>query len=346
VFTLDVEAALQSAKSAIPNISYTVAGRRINVEVDAEWASHLVRSFFSGFHLEPVATCDDFQPDLSLIISQDAPPPTREPALREFEVPGGVCRANDRNYVLDVVGGRVEVAAREESRVSVWLGLAPTTRRSNTLITLMAYAMPAALRRCGLYDLHACGSIEPDSRSTFIFPGGTGSGKTTLAMTLAACGWLYLSDDLLTISEGEQELEARPLRRSFQPDDKTLAACPRLLNGASRYRRIPNDPEKRRLDPDEVFPGQIATVARPDILCFPSIVDGAVASRLESISKVEAMSRLISMCPWSRYDLSAAHEHLRLLERLVRQCRTYALEAGRDILDDHARAGQLLSSVA
>ena len=73
----------------------------------------------------------------------------------------------------------------------------------------MAYAMPAALRRIDLYDLHAASLVEPRSGCCFVFPGMSDSGKTSLAIRLASSGWHYLSDDLVVISEGASGIEAR-----------------------------------------------------------------------------------------------------------------------------------------
>ncbi len=124
---------------------------------------------------------------------------------------------------------------------------------------------------------------------------------------------------------------------------------PRLIDGCQLPRleealgvTIPNDPEKRRLDPEILFPGQFAASAQPGVLCFPSVT-GECESRLEEITKADAMMRLIVMCPWSNYDSSAAREHLRVLSHLVRQCHTVTLHAGRDIFDEPNGAGALLT---
>jgi hypothetical protein len=304
-------------------------------------------AFFNGFHLEPAPPRADACVDLHLKVSAGPLPPALPEGLREFDVPGGVCRADARRYFLDVAGGRVEVAAREESRVAVWFGGRTATHRQRSLITVMAYALPAALRRLRLYDLHACGMVEPEQNRAYIFAGASASGKTSLALRLAAAGWRYMSDDLLTVSSTETgAVAARPLRRPFQTDAATLAGCslPHLQEALGPP--IPNDPDKRKLDPSVLFPGRLAAVAAPRVLCFPVVAEGARESRVEPLARAEAMTRLVRMCPWSSYDLSAAREHLRLLERLVRQCRTYTLRAGRDIFDDPAAAARLFAPLA
>lgn len=354
MFSPDVETAPPSGAGSVSNSFYEVAGRRLAVAVDAGWAARFVSAFFRGFHVRPARSADPHAPaDLRLTVSATDPAGAPPAALREFPVPGGLCRADSVRYFLDVSGGRVEVAPRAEGRVSVWLGQTPPAgqrRRKNALITVMAYAVPAALRRCGLYDLHAAGMVEPASGAAFLFPGASGSGKTSLALRLAAAGWRYMSDDLVAVNAGAGEsggeVEARPLRRPFQTDAASLAGCdlPRLEEALGPP--IPNDPEKRKLDPSILFPGRLASVATPRVLCFPSVAADEASSRVEPLSQAEAMTRLVRMCPWSSYDLSAAREHLRLLARLSRQCRAYTLAAGRDLFDAPARAAELLAPLA
>ena len=322
---------------------YALAGRRLSVRADAEWADKVAESFLGGFHLTPCPEeTDASAADLRIHIRTDDPPALPS-GLREFEIPGGTCSAGPDEYYLDVQGSRVAVEAKAARRVSVWLGGPARERRRGALITVMAYALPAALRRLGFYDLHAAGMVEPSSGSGFLFPGASNSGKTSLAIRLASAGWLYQTDDLLVLSEGEGGIEARGLRRPFQTSATSVAGCelPRLEDalGATIF----NDPDKRRLAPEILFPGRFAASSRPRVICFPSITDEA-ESRLRRVGHPEAMSKLIAMCPWASYDASGARHHLRVLSRLVAQCRAYTLDAGRDIFEDQHAAGRLLAS--
>lgn len=236
------------------------------------------------------------------------------------------------------------VGAKDSKQIEVWLGDSADARTSASLITVMAYAMPAALRRVGLYDLHAAALIEPESSCCFVFPGTSRSGKTSLSLRLAASGWQYLSDDAVVISEGEDGVEARGLRRPFQTAADSLRGCQLPGIEDALGVTIPNDPENGRLDPEILFPGQFAAFAKPGVLCFPAIT-GESESRLAEIAKADAMMRLIAMCPWSNYDTSSAREHLRVLNHLVRQCSIYTLHAGRDIFNQQGGASALFSGL-
>ncbi len=334
---------LEPRVEAVSGRFYEIADRLLSVETDADWATRLAEAFFSGLHLSPLLGHKTGPAHLRLKIMTEPPPPLPT-ELHRFKVPGGVCYKNHQSYYLEVKGSRVAVGAKDSKQVEVWLGDSAHARTTASLITVMAYAMPAALRRVGLYDLHAAALIEPESGCCFVFPGTSRSGKTSLSLRLAASGWHYLSDDLVVISEGEKGVEARGLRRPFQTSTDSLGGfeLPRLDDALGVT--IPNDPEKRRLDPEILFPGQFAVSAQPDVLCFP-VITGESESRLAETTKAEAMMRLIVMCPWSNYDASAAREHLRVLGHLVRQCRTYTLHAGRDIFEEQTGASALLARI-
>jgi hypothetical protein len=338
------ETILESRVESVSRRFYEIADRLVSVETDTDWTARLAAAFFSGLHLSPSSGRDHGPAHLLLRIMTGPPPPT--PAKPErFKVPGGVCYKNHQSYDLEVKGSRIAVGAKDSKQVSVWLGNTAVARSRGSLITVMAYAVPAALRRIGVYDLHAAALIEPKSGWGFLFPGPSRSGKSSLSLRLAASGWRYLSDDLVVITEVEAGVEVRGLRRPFQTSDDSLAGhdLPRLDDALGVT--IPNDLEKRRLDPEILFPGQFAASSRPVVLCFP-VITGEAQTRLEETAKAEAMMRLIDMCPWSNYDSSAAPDHLRVLSHLVRQCRTFTLHAGRDVFDEPHGASALLSRLA
>ena len=337
------ETMLERRVEAVSGRFYEIADRLLSVETDVEWASDLAEVFFSGLHLSPSSRHDTGPAHLRLKIMTEPPPPLPT-ELKRFKVPGGVCHINHQSYWLEVKGSLVAVGATDSNKVEVWLGHSAHARTQASLITVMAYAMPAALRRIGLYDLHAAALLEPESGCCFVFPGPSRSGKTSLSLRLAGSGWDYLSDDLVVISAGESGVEVRGLRRPFLTSSDSLDGCELLRIDDALEVAIPNDSEKRSLDPEVLFPAQFAASAQPGVLCFP-VITGESESRLSETTKAEAMMRLIVMCPWSNYHASAARDHLRVLGHLVRQCKTFTLHAGRDIFDERKAASALLSQL-
>lgn len=334
------ETMLEPRVKVVSGRFYEIADRVLSVETDAEWATRFAETFFSGLQLSPLADHGKGPLHLRLKI-MTGPPPPLPTELKTFRVLGGVCYKNHQSYYLEVKGSSVAVGPSDSKRVEVWLGDTAYARTRSSLITVMAYTISAALRRVGLYDLHAAALIEPESGCCFVFPAPSQSGKTSLSLRLAASGWHYLSDDLIVISEGES-IEARGLRRRFLTSADSLGGfeLPRLNDALSVTTQY--DPAKRPLDPEILFPGQLAASAQPEVLCFP-VITGASESRLAETTKADAMMRLIDMSPWSNYDASAARDHLRVLGHLVRQCRTYTLHAGRDIFDEQTGASALLA---
>ena len=199
-----------------------------------------------------------------------------------------------------------------------------------------------ALRRCGLFELHAAGVVEPQSDGGYLVIGPSGSGKSTLATQLASAGWRYLSDDALLLRGGGAELvEACALRREFAVTQQTVAAG--ILEGFEDllHEPMPFDPLKRRFKPHTIFPEGFSESCVPSVLCFP-VITNEPASRSRRLTQAETMRGLLRMCPWACYDRPAAATHLGLLARLARQAAGFELHAGQDLLGDAGYASEYL----
>jgi len=206
----------------------------------------------------------------------------------------------------------------------------------------MSYALEASLRRCGLYQLHGAGVIEPQTDRGVLIIGESCSGKSTLATLLAARGWSYLTDDALLLNQDEDGVRARGIRKFFAASEKTLAACRSPEIESALGSAITSDPSKRRLDPSVAFPGRSKESCIPGLLLFTSITNNP-KSVILSLTSGEAMARLIKFNPWASYDKATAREHLRLLSRLANQCQSFLVGAGLDILASPSCAEELLT---
>jgi hypothetical protein len=194
-------------------------------------------------------------------------------------------------------------------------------------------ASMTALRRCGLFELHAAGVVEPETGGGFLVVGPSGSGKSTLATQLASAGWRYLSDDSLLLRGSAELVEACALRREFAVTEQTVAAG--VLEGFEELLKepVPFDPLKRRFKPHAVFPRGFSESCAPRVLLFP-LITNVPESRALRLTQAETMRRLLRMCPWACYDRPAAATHLGLLARLARQAAGFELRAGLDLLGD------------
>lgn len=322
---------------------YAIAGRYLCVQALDSLSAKLATDFFSEFHFTPVPAHPEDNISYTIRVRSGEPLPPTPPGLEMFEVAYGHCHTDGIKYYLYVEDSLIVIGPRDSRVMDVWLGESPHARRPTSLVNVMSYAMEGALRRCSLYQLHGGGVIEPESGTGVLIIGASGRGKTTLTMQLAGSGWHYLTDDSLILNERAGVIEARGTRRVFAVTEKTIHACesPQLIEALGAP--VMSDPGKRRLEPGVAFPGSLAESCIPEVLFFVSI-SGDAQSRIASLSRGEAMTRLIKFNPWASYDTSEARGHLRALGELVKQCRVYTLDSGLDILNEPDRAASLLSA--
>lgn len=322
---------------------YELGGRLLAFRFHGGRAARAGGDFLASFHLRPVravgasagCTVDVFT----------GPPPAAAPAdSHAFEVPRGVCRvAAGGALQLDIDESLVRIPPASADGVEVWLGESEHARHPVAVINALSYAVQGALRKAGLFDLHAGGVVEPRSGAGLLVAGQSGSGKSSLTIRLAAAGWGYLTDDMLALRDaGAGPVTAFAFRRAFSVSEQSLegAGRPALLGLLGPP--VNSDPTKRSLDPAAGFPGQFVESCTPRVLCF-SALTGETGSRLERLSQAEAMRRLVRHSPWASYDAGTAREHLRALARLAAQCRAFALGAGRDLVESPSRAAELFA---
>ncbi|HEX8179821.1 MAG TPA: hypothetical protein VF525_09795 [Pyrinomonadaceae bacterium] len=304
----------------------------------AEW----VASFLKGFLFVRTAAPAEYGAAVTLSIRRAAALPAIPPELQTFAINHGVCHTDGARFFLAVEESLVVIAEPTARRVEVWFGESPHAREPVALVNVFSYGMQAALRRAGVFDLHAGGVLDPVTGAGALFVGSPGSGKSTLTVKLAAHGWRYLSDDMVVLLETPAGLEIEGLRRLFAVSAPTLAGhdLPRLDEALGTP--VASDPSKRKLQPDIVFPEGRVHRCRPRALFFPQVT-GAAETRINPISARDAMQQLVRFCPWATYDPHAAPAYLGMLGRLANQCRAYELRAGRDLLAEPARAAQLLA---
>lgn len=325
---------------------YAVAGRSICVEARDESAAEAFRSYFGGWHVEKLARASAQASDTSarIVVHTSEEPPRAPHAFESFEVAGGgVCRTDGRTYFFEVDGSTVRVGSETPALVEVWICSGESSNGAGASARLVFNASMTALRRCGLYELHAAGAVEPETGAGVLFVGPSCSGKSTNATQLAAAGWQYLSDDALLLCDAVKHVEARALRRAFAVTRPTAET--RALAGREEHLSAPAhfDPEKLRFEPETIFPGGFRESCEPRSIFFP-VITREPESRTRRLSQSEAMAQLIRMCPWAGYDRPSAGAHLGTLARLARQAESHELRAGADLLGDPARASEFFGA--
>ncbi len=266
--------------------------------------------------------------------------PAVEAGFEEFDVgDGNIGYATDTAYRL-VFSNRALIAADESDAVRIWLR-EPLGPDDSLLPQLIAHSLSAALRRCGVFELHSGAVLSPDSNAAVLICGPSGSGKSTLTLQLAAAGWSYLSDDAVLLSVQAGVVKASGVRWFFALTRQTVeeSGLPEL-HGSLEGKAYSQ--QEISLVPEDFFPAGSIAECRPNVLLFPMIT-GEPESLTCELTLADSMSRLIRMCPWSCYDRAVARGFLNVLARLVKQSQSYDLFAGFNLLGDAAFTSSFLT---
>lgn len=291
---------------------YSIAGRLLFTECDNPELRKLIVDLFTGWQLTPVSV-PGRTPDIQINFSCGKVSQDILHDLDQFEIAeGGKCYTDASGLYLEL--GEAVVQLVNGSSVTVNVSFAELPRVGNPVLGRAAsFAVCAALRRYGLFDMHSAGVVEPETGNGVLIIGPSGSGKSTLALQLVTSGWSYLSDDELLLSLDESVVEARGFRSFFAVSDSGT----RL---------------KHCFEPEVVLGSKRIAEAAPRALLFTRLHRES-PSELNRLTQTETMTRLLRACPWATYDKSIAGANLNLLSMLARQARGFDLSAGLDLLE-------------
>jgi hypothetical protein len=303
----------QVLNRSAPNDFYSVAGRLLFVESNDHELRNLIVDLFAGWQLTPIPV-PHRSPDIRISFFCGETPQEIPGDLNHFEIAeGGKCFTDGADFYLAL--GKALIYLQRDSLVSVNVSLPELPReRDPMLARVTSFAVCAALRRFGLFDLHSAGVVDPHNGGGVLIVGPSGSGKSTLAVQLAMSGWSYLSDDELLLSLVDDAVDARGFRSFFATSTGKEAG-----------------PFKHCFEPETAFGAQRATQVTPGLLLFTRLTHES-KSRLTKLTQAETMMRLIRVCPWATYDTSIASANLEVLSALARQASGFDLAAGRDLL--------------
>lgn len=126
---------------------------------------------------------------------------------------------------------------------------------------LIGLALVSGWRASGWMPVHGAAVMRDDQ--CLILCATSGGGKSTLTAALVREGWRTLGDDklLLRMNDGGTP-EVAALQHSFNLHPKTRVWFPEVgnLEGKPRYSAWT---EKRKVHPEDVWPGRTALLARP-----------------------------------------------------------------------------------
>jgi len=207
------------------------------------------------------------------------------------------------------------------------------------LTDLLMAPLMEMLKRRGFFGLHAAALVKEGEG--YLFPGGAGSGKTTIALSLVKQRLQYLADDKLLVTAGRNGLVALAFVRHFNIDPDISRHFPELgfLEGLDP---LPGT-VKRPLDISKVYPESFVPCCSPKFLVhIQSTPD--LKSRILRLSPTESFTRLVHQTILSLHK-DTAKKQLELLATLVQNTESHLLYNGRDIYGAPERILELLRVV-
>ncbi len=282
----------------------------------------------------------DGPPALTLALAR-APAAAPLPAAATFHF-GAVrgCAAGEALWLSD--GQATARILPRQGLIEATLGPGALAGGARVVHVLLFIALSVALRRWGLYHLHAAALVRPDG-GCVLLAGEAGSGKTTAALALVRAGWSYLGDDacwLRRAADGGAEVLA--VARPFHVGPGTAALFPWVT--AHLRRDAPPRAGKAPLCPRAAFGAHRAlSAARPDLLLLPE-VHPAAPTGLHRLEEAAAFSRLLRA--GALMLLAGAprrRAHFALLRDLFAQTAHRALHLGADLGPDPLRLARLLT---
>nr|MBU1328192.1 hypothetical protein [Candidatus Omnitrophota bacterium] len=163
--------------------------------------------------------------------------------------------------------------------------------------------------RCrGFFALHT--AYLTKDKVSILFPGNSGCGKTTISMNLAKSGFICRGDDISFLCRSNSKIKAYPfptrmLRRDYKKDTRVC------IRHKTYYK----------------------TASTPDFIVFPEITHKK-KSKLIPLSSNEAMMKIIGNLMFSSLE-PVRDDHVKameILKKLVKQCCSYLLLGGKDII--------------
>lgn len=263
-------------------------------------------------------------PVIFFTFTQGAPPlPPKGPSRPVYDPPEGQVLYYPRADALwiDYGGkawvccwageGKIEVHYKTPSPLLVWLLSHP----------LFSLPLIEALRRRGLYNIHAAGLVS--GGRALLFAGSSGAGKSTLTLAMLQAGLGLLGDDTVFV-RGEEIL-------AFPDEIDVTEETADWFGSAFPALRRPNTEgfPKKRLSLEEAGACWVNS-ALPGLLVFPEVARQPT-SELTSLAAEEALLALASNVLLTNPDV--CRQHLELLARLVQHVPAYRLKTGYDLKD-------------
>jgi hypothetical protein len=190
----------------------------------------------------------------------------------------------------------------------------------------------------GYHELHAAG-LSKDGKGLLIV-GPSGSGKSSLTLSLIQAGWNYLTDDMVLLRHISSGVEAFPLRRYFKVDKAIIAKYPELESLI--FEPLERLESEAYIYIDEVYGNQLRQKCTPSKIIFPEITHKE-RSYIENIKPSQAFINLFkSNCYGMYFDQRITRERVEVIKQLIYQADCYQMSVGLDLYDNPEKITELL----
>jgi hypothetical protein len=225
----------------------------------------------------------------------------------------GVSSGSDETLLRDLEhGAELHVAGGRLARGVGYSSARPDIRRS-----LARTGAILRLRQRNRFYVHASGVVDPSGRA-FVFVGGSGSGKSTVAFALVRRGWTLLGDDGVVLEPLDHGTIAHGWHSPLLVSASLNRFFPELHDSADRA--IPGDARGR-------VPCDVTTSARAPLAALVFLEQAPVGS-LCTCSPFEALMMLVPQSPWVLLGDRYTPAHFSALQRIVAGTRVLSFRHG------------------
>lgn len=315
---------------------YSLYGLTIEVRWEGEGIEDELGQFFSSFPFDGLRFLDNaaditlyfLETDIPLNIPHSKSAPLSFYGLSIFDMGGSV-------YISDGLSGFHAQPQAGIGQVTLY-GRGKESHRvskHNLFLVGLFHLLPYQ----NLYHLHAAGLVRGETG--YLFIGESGSGKSSLSLSLVRQGWRYLSDDVLLFRPSMNGVEALSFRKRFFLDP-ALSRHYHEISAHLEETSYGGD-TKQLFDVESVYPDQFSPNCFPRVLIFTRIVPHA-ESALVPIDRASVLVRLMQQSATLFFNRQVVKAHAEALKRLLYQTTHYQLFAGVDLREDPAKISEIL----
>lgn len=315
---------------------YSLYGLTIEVRWEGKGIEDQFEQFFFSFPFTRLR-CTDNTANVTLhFTATDIPPNIPYPKSEPISFYGlSIFETGDYFYITD---GLSTFQAQPQAGIGR-VTLSGSCKESHLLSkhNLFLVGLFHLLPYQNFYHLHAAGLMRDETG--YLFIGESGSGKSSLSLSLVRQGWHYLSDDVLLLRPSMDGVEVLSFRKRFYVDTVLIHHYPEIT---PHLLEPSNDGDtKQLLDVESVYPDQFSPNCLPKVLIFTSIVPHS-ESKLVPIDRTSALVKLMKQSATLFFNRALIREHTEVLKKLLYQTVSYQLLAGIDLWKNPAKISEVL----